>query len=254
MPKKSGGLGIKKLEENLLAAMMRHIWSLFAKAKSLWVAWVKENLLRGKSFWQVSIPQICTWSWRKLLKFRDEANHFVSFDVGNEKNIYLWFDGWYPDGVLYEKYEHPVRVCHPEWSMHVMSLCSVLNPHTCWGDVVSFGLEEWRGKTMKAYLCRSESTHSTHLRTSLHQCVATTTMTTAFPVLMVATTATTTFLASSCACDDDDEIAATEQYPPVLTIVGAQQAFPATMVATDLAIHPATFAGDDGGHCHRRQW
>jgi hypothetical protein len=30
----------------------------------------------------------------------------------------------------------------------------VLNPPTCWEDLVSFGLEEWRGKTMKTYLCR----------------------------------------------------------------------------------------------------
>jgi hypothetical protein len=56
MPKKEGGLGIKKLEEWNRAAMIRHIWSLFVKAGSLWVAWVKENLLKGKSFWQVSIP------------------------------------------------------------------------------------------------------------------------------------------------------------------------------------------------------
>jgi hypothetical protein len=107
MPKQEGDLGIKKLEEWNKAAMMRHIW-LFAKARSLWVTWVKENLLKGKSFWQVSIPQICTWSWRKLLKLRDEAKHFIYFDVGNGKNIYLWFDAWHPDGVLYEKYGHRV--------------------------------------------------------------------------------------------------------------------------------------------------
>jgi hypothetical protein len=90
--KKMGGLGIKKLKKWNRAAMMSHIWNLFVKAGSFWVAWVKENLLKGKSFWQVSIPQICTWSWRKLLKLRDEAKHFLSFDVGNGKNIYLRFD------------------------------------------------------------------------------------------------------------------------------------------------------------------
>jgi hypothetical protein len=36
MPKKERGLGIKKLEEWNKATMMRHIWSLFAKAGSLW--------------------------------------------------------------------------------------------------------------------------------------------------------------------------------------------------------------------------
>jgi hypothetical protein len=35
-----------------------------------------------------------------------------------------------------------------------MILCSMLNPPTCWEDVVFLGLKEWKGKTMKAYLCR----------------------------------------------------------------------------------------------------
>jgi hypothetical protein len=30
----------------------------------------------------------------------------------------------------------------------------VLNPPTCWDDVVSFGLHEWKGKTIKDYICR----------------------------------------------------------------------------------------------------
>jgi hypothetical protein len=47
---KKEGLGIKKLEEWNRAAMKRHIWSLFAKAGSLWVVWVKENLLRVRAF------------------------------------------------------------------------------------------------------------------------------------------------------------------------------------------------------------
>jgi hypothetical protein len=37
LPKKKGGLGIKKLEEWNRAAIMRHIWSLSIKAGSLWV-------------------------------------------------------------------------------------------------------------------------------------------------------------------------------------------------------------------------
>lgn len=37
---------------------------------------------------------------------------------------------------------------------HVMDLCKVLNPPTNWDDVFYMGLQLWRGKTMKAYLCR----------------------------------------------------------------------------------------------------
>lgn len=44
-PKKEGGLGINKLVEGNRASIMRNIWLLFAKASSLWVAWMHENLL-----------------------------------------------------------------------------------------------------------------------------------------------------------------------------------------------------------------
>jgi hypothetical protein len=47
-PKKEGGLGLKKLEVWNQSSMLRHIWSLFAKSGSIWVAWVKINLLKKK--------------------------------------------------------------------------------------------------------------------------------------------------------------------------------------------------------------
>jgi hypothetical protein len=31
----------------------------------------KKNLLRGKSFWGIKVPQNSTWGWKKLLKLRD---------------------------------------------------------------------------------------------------------------------------------------------------------------------------------------
>jgi hypothetical protein len=95
-PKKERGLGIKKLEEWNRAAIMKHIWSLFAKARSLWVTWVNENLLMGRSFWPIKVPQSCSWYWRKLLKLRVEANNFLRFDVGNGINIHLWTNWWHP--------------------------------------------------------------------------------------------------------------------------------------------------------------
>jgi hypothetical protein len=39
-PKTEGGLGLKRVEEWNKAAIMRHIWNLFAKTGSFWVAWV----------------------------------------------------------------------------------------------------------------------------------------------------------------------------------------------------------------------
>jgi hypothetical protein len=70
-------------------SMLRHIWSLFARSSSLWVAWVKANYLKHKSFWSISIPQNCSCCWRKLLRLREIAKKFLRFEVGDEKNIHL---------------------------------------------------------------------------------------------------------------------------------------------------------------------
>jgi hypothetical protein len=60
--------------------------------------------LKKRSFWSVSIPQNCSWCWRKILKLRDIAKKLLRFEVGNGKNIHLWMDFWHPAGILLEKY------------------------------------------------------------------------------------------------------------------------------------------------------
>ena len=68
------------------------------------MAWIKENFLKKRSFWSVSIPHNCFWCWRKLLKLRDIAKKFLRFEVGDRKNIHLWMDFSHPAGILLEKY------------------------------------------------------------------------------------------------------------------------------------------------------
>ena len=70
LPKQEGDLGLKRIEEWNKAAVLKHIWHLFTQAGSLWVAWVHDELLKGRSFWTVKVPQSCSWGWRKLLKLR----------------------------------------------------------------------------------------------------------------------------------------------------------------------------------------
>jgi len=106
-PKKDGGLGLKDVEFWNISSVIIHI-RLFAKSGSLWVAWIKEYLLKGKSFWNVSIPQNSSWCWRKLLKLRGLARNFLRFDVGNGGQIHLWFDNWHPCGVLIDKFGYRV--------------------------------------------------------------------------------------------------------------------------------------------------
>lgn len=50
--------------------VLQSIWRLFAQSCSIWVAWVKHYLLKGRSFLSIKIHQESSWSWRKLLKLR----------------------------------------------------------------------------------------------------------------------------------------------------------------------------------------
>jgi hypothetical protein len=110
VPKQEGGLGIKRIEVWNKASMLNHIWNLFTKAGSLWVAWINTNRLKGRCLWEISIPNSCSWSWKKLLKLRDIAKRFISFKVGNGSRVFLWFDHWPPAWYLLETFGH--RIVH----------------------------------------------------------------------------------------------------------------------------------------------
>jgi hypothetical protein len=62
-------LGLKKSEDWNKAAILNHIWNIFAKSGSLRVAWVRMNLIKGKCFWLIKIH--ATWSRRKILKLKE---------------------------------------------------------------------------------------------------------------------------------------------------------------------------------------
>jgi hypothetical protein len=84
--------------------MLRHIWTLFARSGSLWVAWIHIYLLKGRSFWNLSIPQDCSWSWRKLLNLHSFAHEHIKFEVGPGHSIHLWHDNWHLLGPLHERF------------------------------------------------------------------------------------------------------------------------------------------------------
>lgn len=62
------------------------------------------NWLKGRSFWLVSPPRPCSWSWRKILKLRDLAKQFLKFKIGDGSKVFLWLDSWHPDGCLLDVY------------------------------------------------------------------------------------------------------------------------------------------------------
>ncbi|XP_062145358.1 uncharacterized protein LOC133852602 [Alnus glutinosa] len=147
-PKKEWGLGIKRLEVWNQASMLIRIWNLFAKAECLWVAWVDEVWLKGKSLWQIPIPQTCSWSWRKILKLRPIARSLLSFKVGDGSKIFLWYDTWHLAGCLIDRYGY--RVVYDAGFSIGPKLSSIIrNGEWYWKSVRSNSLAEIQSRLPK---------------------------------------------------------------------------------------------------------
>ena len=97
-----GGLGIRALKEVNMVYGLKLIWRMLS-GDSLWGEWIKNNLLKRKSFWEVKVnSQAGSWMWRKMLKLRDMAKTFYKKDVGNGRDTSFWHDNWSTKGVLFE--------------------------------------------------------------------------------------------------------------------------------------------------------
>ena len=63
LPKEEeGGLGLRRVKDLNDANIMKHIWNLFYRKDSLWVAWVQRMYLKHGSLWCAKVPSQCSWS------------------------------------------------------------------------------------------------------------------------------------------------------------------------------------------------
>ncbi|GKG11152.1 hypothetical protein Tco_0342552, partial [Tanacetum coccineum] len=70
LPKKEGGLGIRRLEVFNKALIASHIWSLLSNKESLWIKWIHTYKLNGCTLWEISLRGKMSWGWRKILQDR----------------------------------------------------------------------------------------------------------------------------------------------------------------------------------------
>jgi hypothetical protein len=172
LPKQEGGLGLKRIEEWNKAAVLKHIWHLFTQAGSLWVAWVHDVLLKGKSFWAVRIPQSCSWGWRKLLKLRLEARDLLTHEVGDGSTIFLWHDRWHPNGVLYQTYGHRV-VYDAASNLHAKVSSVIHNKEWCWCPARSEDMVDIQRKLSLIQIKESDKVVWALTATGIFNCAAT---------------------------------------------------------------------------------
>lgn len=93
LPRCEGGLGIKQIKIWNQAAMTKHLWKVHASTDDLWVRWSKGKL-RNLSIWAIMIPQDCPWSWRKILRLRNQVKNFMSMQLGDGRQCSLFYDIW----------------------------------------------------------------------------------------------------------------------------------------------------------------
>ncbi|XP_048605414.1 uncharacterized protein LOC125582968 [Brassica napus] len=110
-PKEEGGLGIRKLRDSSTVFALNLIWRLFTQARSLWVSWIQEYLLRQNSFWDIKEDNKGSWMWRKILKLRPLAYQFIRFEARDGNTAFFWFDDWLQMGRLID-ITGPVGTCH----------------------------------------------------------------------------------------------------------------------------------------------
>jgi len=105
LPKKEGGLGIKRITEWNKIALLKHIWNLCNDSDgSIWSTWIRSNLLRGRNFWTIKMPENCSWAWGKILKLRSLAWPKMKYIIGDDMTTSLWFDNWHPHSPLADSY------------------------------------------------------------------------------------------------------------------------------------------------------
>lgn len=61
---------------------------------SLWVKWVYEYRIKGRSFWDIKEAWDSSWSWKNILEVRKDLRSFIRVKVGNGLNMSFWFDCW----------------------------------------------------------------------------------------------------------------------------------------------------------------
>lgn len=99
-PKEVGGLGLKRLADWNKVLGLKLIWLIFTAGGSLWVSWVRRNLIGDENFWVLDPSRSGSWIWRALCKLRPLARPMIHCEVGSGITASFWQDSWTAFGPL----------------------------------------------------------------------------------------------------------------------------------------------------------
>lgn len=82
-------------------SFLKLIWKIISNSPSLWVKWIRANLLKQEPFWTIkNTTTLGSWMWKKLLKLRVVAKPLCKVAVGNGASTSFWNDCWSDLGYL----------------------------------------------------------------------------------------------------------------------------------------------------------
>ncbi|GAV58246.1 zf-RVT domain-containing protein, partial [Cephalotus follicularis] len=102
-PKVEGGLGLRRVVDCNKAAVMRLIWDILTDRLSLWVRWCKDEILKGRSFWQIEWKQSLSVTWKYILKLRTPVSANLVYSIGHNSTWSLWHDPWFQNCPLFAR-------------------------------------------------------------------------------------------------------------------------------------------------------
>ncbi|KAG7556738.1 Reverse transcriptase domain [Arabidopsis suecica] len=100
LPKKEGGVGLRRFSAWNKTFCLRFIWLLFVKSGSLGAAWHKTHYIKKNAFWLIDEGVRDPWTWKMLFRLRPLAERFLKAHVFNGEKVFFCFDNWTPFGPL----------------------------------------------------------------------------------------------------------------------------------------------------------
>ncbi|KAJ0800754.1 putative RNA-directed DNA polymerase [Helianthus annuus] len=94
LPKDEGGLGIRNISDVNKSLMANHIWSIISNRESIWVRWIHNYKLKGRSLWEVPCRGSMSWGWRKILSIRSIIRPHIWSSLKSGLQTNVWSDMW----------------------------------------------------------------------------------------------------------------------------------------------------------------
>ncbi|KAK1414778.1 hypothetical protein QVD17_30537 [Tagetes erecta] len=111
--------------------MSYHLWSIITLRKSLWVDWIYDHKLKGRSIWDVTPKDKMTWSWRKILQIRELLRPHIRQKIGNGRDTFAWSDNWCNQSPL-NRFITPRDIYNADFSLNAKVADLVSNMNWKW--------------------------------------------------------------------------------------------------------------------------